>query len=192
MNTNARIENVSFSGGTAIAGGAIYFETTSYDFYMNISNTCSFSNNMARRDGGAIKYTLKRPEVNIGEITTYNNVAEYGSFIASYPIKMDLHMARDKVMMDRRVKEEDFEMQFFEDLIFNFQNGDNSFYSISLTLRDADNQIMVLDSNSRATIVIPTNPSSLSSGDYNRTFSSNGSVSKVTGTITARSQQGRN
>jgi len=54
---------------------------------VQISN-CNFSNNIATKQGAAIKYQKLRPILD--QITFSNNSAIYGNDIASYPIRLVL------------------------------------------------------------------------------------------------------
>ena len=64
----------------------------------NVENT-QFTNSVAEMKGGAIYYDLYRPKLD--NITNENNTAQYGNYIASYPIKIKLsNISTDMIVLD--------------------------------------------------------------------------------------------
>lgn len=54
----------------------------------NISN-CTFDNNTAKLEGGAIKYTYYPPSIDQSTVF-YNNTAEYGNEVSAFATQIEL------------------------------------------------------------------------------------------------------
>jgi len=81
--------NNVFSLNSAIAGTSLYyFEFFNSSRSIFIYNN-SFLNNIAQIEGGAIKYLMKRPNIDKSNVF-YGNLASYGNNIASYPVRMTM------------------------------------------------------------------------------------------------------
>ena len=87
-NINILIYNTYFYGNSAENGGSIYFSCFS-DFLLNCSinlTNNSFISSIASIEGGALKWTGKKPE-NIPRNFFQSNRAKYGGNIASFPVR---------------------------------------------------------------------------------------------------------
>jgi hypothetical protein len=104
--------------------------------------------NHADREGGAIKYTWKRPIVNTQALILLKNTARYGANIASFPVKMQAYMIANRLTTTQRTVSRSFEQQFFDELNFVFQPSERSFYDLALYLIDEDEQVYTTDSSS--------------------------------------------
>jgi hypothetical protein len=97
---------------------------------------------------------------------------------------MGVKMVRDKATTDQRAERQIFEDQFFDRLKFTFQTRSQTFYSYALTLLDADEQTLVLDSQSHASV-------SVSNGTNSSLSFANMSGATVGGVIHVQSIAGK-
>ena len=135
------IQNSSFTNNTAIDGGAIYFGCTSISNCNLTLTNLIFSNNNAIDQGGAVYYDYVRPSLD--KVVYHNNIARYGSNIASYPVKVKLvNSSQDDVYLS------------------NVGSGVTYEQSLTFGLYDYDDQIMVLDNSDQLTISTVNNQTS--------------------------------
>ena len=138
-NSEVLLHNSKFISNIATAGGAVYFDCTSLSkCHLRILN-CEMSSNTATREGGAIYYGYKRPEIS--EVVFSNNIAPYGNDIASYAVKLKFNNTISDEMTISEV-------------------GSGIIYPkpLNIALVDADNQVMVLN-NENQVLITSTNAS---------------------------------
>ena len=99
---------------------------------MNASQN-KFESNIATKEGGAIYYDYNRP--NLVDNMFYNNQAQYGPEIGSYPVKIVISGSNNTNVS-----------------ISNIGSGIEYEGSIDMALLDYDNQTMVLNSQDSITI----------------------------------------
>ena len=99
---------------------------------------CSFINNIAIQQGGAIYYNFRRPHI----LNTFysNNTALYGPNIASYPVRIVFNNSANDSMR-----------------LTDVVSGAAYSNKLNLTIIDYDNQVMNLLSNSQIKIVAVIN-----------------------------------
>lgn len=142
MDSQLQVINSSFINNTAQNAGAIEFKCTSVvKWELNLTNV-TFTNNSAVEEGGCIHYNYKRPI--LVNITQYNNTAQYGPFIASYPVKIRIEgSSTDQIKLD------------------NVGSGVRIENTLKLSLLDFDNQVMIF--NNKNQIILTPVDSSISS-----------------------------
>jgi len=135
LNSNLQVSNSSFVNNTAAIGGAIGFKCTStLQCGLSLTNT-TFTNNSATQEGGCIYYNYKRP--SLLNITQQNSSAPYGSFIASYPVKIRIEgAASDQIEIN------------------NIGSGIRYPQILKLSLLDVDDQVMI-QNNINQIIITP-------------------------------------
>lgn len=101
---------------------------------MSIQNS-TFENNQATQQGGAVYYNFKRPTIGDDVIYT-NNSSPYGENIASYAVKITFEDSTSSVMD-----------------IQDLGPGIRYDQPLKFAVRDYDDQVMVLDSQSQILIV---------------------------------------
>ena len=146
-NSNSTMRNMTFEHNVAQTGGAIHISCDAYDICQNVINNSTFSNNTAVKQGGAINYDFRRPELS--NFTFNNNKAAYGSNIASYPVRIV-----NSVMMDESI------------ILTNVTSGMTYHETIKMFLVDYDSQTMNLVSNNQIRISSVTNEARLKGVDY--------------------------
>ena len=110
---------------------------------------CSFVNNVATQQGGAIYYNFRRPFILN---TLYsNNTALYGPNIASYPVRIVFNNSVNDPMR-----------------LTDVVSGAAYSHQLNLTIVDYDNQVMNLLSNSQVKIVAVTNNASVKGIDSSK------------------------
>ncbi|CAI2367919.1 unnamed protein product [Moneuplotes crassus] len=139
FNSDLTVRNTTFSNNTADKAGAIAFECDSTDRCILVLENTTFSNNSASVQGGAIHYSLKRPDI-VDSVFTGNS-ARYGDDLASYPVKV-------------RIKEQPFSFMKFT----NIGSGVSLSQPIELALFDFDNQIISLNNEDQLGIFPLINP----------------------------------
>ena len=142
--STAVIQNSTFANNTADDGGAIYFGCSFIQNWNLTLTNLTFIHNNAVKQGGAIYYDNVRPIFT--RVVYIDNSAQYGSDIASYPVKIKLvNSSHDDISL--------------------FDVGSGIVYNetLSFGLYDFDNQVMVLDNSNQIVIsVIDTQTSSVS------------------------------
>ena len=138
-NSDVTIFNTTFTNNTAIHGAAMAFRCTSMALCSLNTTENRFVENTAEKEGGAIYYDYNRPEISSNIFV--DNQAQYGSDIASYPVKIVNNGSRTDSMS-----------------ISNIGSGIQYDDTITLALLDYDNQTMVLNDQDSITI----NPSDFS------------------------------
>ena len=139
--------NVTLEYNTAQTGGAIHIDCDTYEICRNIMTNSTFANNIAVKQGGAINYNFRRPELS-NEVFN-DNIAAYGPDIASYPVRIVNSSMYNESMV-----------------LTNVASGIVYRETLKMTLIDYDNQIMNLVSNSQIKIVPVTNDAEIQSVDY--------------------------
>lgn len=99
---------------------------------LNVTN-CTFSNNIAVSQGGAINYSYRRPVLSVN--TYENNTAVYGPDIASYPFKITFEDTNSTQMH-----------------LENIGSGIGLDTPLKLIVKDYDNQTMLLASKTQILI----------------------------------------
>lgn len=133
INSNATIVNLTFTGNTALQGGAVYFSCAGLTRCSLDLSSSLFANNTGIDSGGAIQYDVYRPSIQNCKFE--GNSAVYGPNIASYPIKIKVKgSAQDQVTLD------------------NVRSGVSNKLSFVMALYDHDDQIDTLDSASQISI----------------------------------------
>ena len=112
------------------------------------------SSNTATREGGAIYYGYKRPEIS--EVVFSNNTAPYGNDIASYAVKLKFNNTISDEMT-----------------ISDVGSGITYPKHLTIALVDADNQAMVLN-NENQVLITSTNTSVSSVAGVNSALLKNG------------------
>ncbi|CAI2378749.1 unnamed protein product [Moneuplotes crassus] len=136
FNSDVTIRNTTFSNNTADRAGAIAFECDSTDKCSLILENTIFSNNSASVKGGAIYYSLKRPDI-VDSVFT-DNSAKYGDNLASYPVKVRIEGQPDSYIK-------------FTDV----GSGVAMSSSLVFALLDFDNQVVSLNSEDTFGIFAP-------------------------------------
>ena len=95
-NSNSKMRNITFEYNVAHTGRAIHISCDVNDICQNIISDATFSNNISVKQGGAINYDFRRPELS--NLTFINNEAAYGPNISSYPVRIV-----SSVMMDEPI-----------------------------------------------------------------------------------------
>ena len=133
QNSIALMQNNTFINNTSIRGAAIAFLCTSMTMCtLNVTQN-TFDSNQAIRSGGVIYYDYNRP--TLSNNIYLNNQAQYGSVIASYPVKIIMNgSSTDSISID------------------NVGSGIQYDSQLHLALVDYDNQTMLLDSQDSITI----------------------------------------
>ena len=121
-----------------------YIDWISGDYWFSELLNINFTNNLAKKSGGAISYSFKRPILSNNIFI--NNSAPYGPNIASYPIR-----AKGGETLSNEIT------------LVDLGSGLLSPNALVLSLVDYDNQTMVLDSTSQLKIT-PTMNSTRVSG----------------------------
>ena len=116
---------------------------------MMISNS-EFQSNSAEV-GGAIKYSLYRPQMN--NVTFLNNSANYGPNIASYPIKVGINNITDSTIT-----------------LNNVASGQIYSSSLYMTLLDYDLQKIKIN-NTRDILITPATSNATIKGNFIKTIS---------------------
>ena len=147
QNSNSTMRNMTFDYNIAKTGGAIHISCDTYGICQNIISDSTFSNNIAVKQGGAINYDFRRPELS--NLTFINNQAAYGPNIASYPVRIV-----NSVMIDEPI------------VLTNVTSGMTYHQTIRMLLVDYDSQTMNLVSNSQINIVPVTSGAKLQGVDY--------------------------
>ncbi|OMJ68621.1 hypothetical protein SteCoe_33871 [Stentor coeruleus] len=132
------ISNTSFINNSAIYGGGIYYKCAYLNCYFNITS-CSFINNKADLEGGAIKWENKKPIID-QNTTFFNNNAQYGGDLASFPAKLRKSDSNN-----------------FTENRFSCTPGMECQQEITIELLDSAGNIMTLDNSSTAVMSISTN-----------------------------------
>ena len=90
--SNAWISNCIFLENKALegAGGAILFDNNKQHSVIYSINLTNFTANIAKTEGGAIKYTNIIPNIQFCQYQ--KNYAVYGNNIASYPIRLSFQV----------------------------------------------------------------------------------------------------
>ena len=146
-NSNSTMRNITFEYNVAQTGGAIHISCDAYDICQNIISDSTFSNNIAVKQGGAINYNFRRPELS--NLTFINNEAAYGTNISSYPVRIV-----NSFMMDEPI------------ILTNVISGMTYHETIRMLLVDYDRQTMNLVSNNQIKISSATNEAELKGVDY--------------------------
>ena len=146
-NSNSTMRNMTFEYNFAQTGGAIHIKCNIYDICQNIISNSIFSNNIAIKQGGAINYDFRRPELS--NLTFSNNEAVYGPNITSYPVRIvNSVMMNDPIILTNVTSE----MTYHE--------------TIRMFLVDYDSQTVNLISNTQVKIQPVTNGARLEGVDY--------------------------
>ena len=146
-NSNSTMTNMTFDNNVAQIGGAIHISCDTYDICQNIISDSTFSNNIAVKQGGAINYDFRRPELS--NLTFNNNEAAYGPNIASYPVRIV-----NSVMVNDPI------------ILTNVTSGMAYHETIRMLLVDYDSQTMNLVNSSQINISPVTSGARLESVDY--------------------------
>ncbi|CAI2374896.1 unnamed protein product [Moneuplotes crassus] len=136
FNSDVTIRNTTFSNNTADRAGAISFECDSADKCSLVLESTTFNNNSAFVQGGAIYYSLKRPDIVDSMFT--DNSARYGDNLASYPVKVRIEGQSDSYIK-------------FTDV----GSGITMPSSLVFALLDYDNQVVSLNSEDTFGIFAP-------------------------------------
>ena len=80
------ITNSTFLDNLAVNGGAIYIYWDYLKKWANEISSCTFDNNTATKNGGAIRYTSYRPSMTNN--TFIGNSATYGPEVASFAVRI--------------------------------------------------------------------------------------------------------
>jgi len=145
--SNLTITDTILTDNLAINGPAVaIIGTVDHPSVSSISG-CTFENNIAGVKGGAIYYSLQRPELSNNTYT--NNTAQYGQNIASYATKIILTRSQASSLT-----------------ISNVGSGLTYPRDLILSLIDYDNQTMVLDNESTLKLSAIDPNASVSGTDY--------------------------
>lgn len=130
------IENLFFEN-SAKFGAAVYFDTN-FKYLLLTTENCSFIQNNAYLEGGAIKWNSFIPD--IGENNTFkNNKAKYGNNIAAFPIRMKVFLVSGEnrtILNNFKINQNDIP------LIQNVSSGNNFPFNITIEVVDYYDQIV--------------------------------------------------
>lgn len=136
LNSNATLDNNTFTFNYALEGGAVYFSWLgSIKWAMDIEKNL-FSHNVAQQYGGGIRYDVYRP--TFLNNTFENNTAVYGPNIASYPIK---------------IKQQNSDIENI--ILHDIGSGVTNNASVYFALYDHDEQIYVSNFPSLRCLIFP-------------------------------------
>jgi hypothetical protein len=129
------IKNTTFQNNQALVGGAISFECNSINKCDLALENCTFTNNSAKTEGGAIFYSYNRPTITETKFT--NNTANYGPNFASYAARIGMvgNTPNDDLILS------------------NVGSGVTISEPLRLAFFDFDDQILNLDNTSQIKIL---------------------------------------
>ena len=139
INSDISISSSTFKENIAQRGAAIYFTCSSTKLCSLSLNTTNFELNNAIRKGGAIYYDYSRPVFGSG-VTYSNNTAQYGPNIASYAVKITLN---NDISSNIKIN----------DLVSGVVYKE----TLKLSVRDYDNQIMVMNNQNQIILTAVNN-----------------------------------
>ena len=139
QDSTAVVSKSVFRNNRAFTGAGIYFHCTSFQNCNLTMVDSEFENNIAFEKGGAIHYTYRRPLLM--NVSYSNNTAEYGPNISSYAVKITFaETGNDKMHLS------------------NIGSGIVYEKTLNFSLRDYDNQVMVLN-NVNQILILPLSSS---------------------------------
>ena len=133
-NSNSSMQNLTLEHSIAQTGGAIHIGCDTYEICQNNISSSTFLNNTALKQGGAINYNFRRPDLSNNSFNF--NEAAYGPIIASYPARIVNSVAINEPIV-----------------LTNVASGIAYHETISMMLVDYDDQVMNLVNNSHIKIV---------------------------------------